>query len=209
MASLSEMAASSPQAFVAINAVASIVPLPLAAVLAGVAGATYGVVLGTFIYVLSAVLGAVGSMLIGRVLLRPAAVLFLTRVGYADKVAAFDAAIVKNGPFTLVFLLRLSPVFPYAVTSLILSLCDVSVRDYSLATFAGLIPSSFVYILLGDSSSKAAGGGMSSTDFVITLASLVITVMVTIRVVKVANATLNSSLGESKFVDGANQLKDV
>ena len=193
----SSLVASSPLAFFTVNVIVSCLPLPLAGFLAGVAGSSYGIVMGTLLYVVSATAGSMVVVALGRSNLRPAAVRALSRWGYADKVSLFDAAIEKTGPLTLVALLRLSPVFPFAVTSLLLSLCDISLRTYSTATLLGLCPSSFVFILVGDSGTRAAGGQMINTDVAVSIGSFMATVMVTWKVVKVANSVLNKSLEPS------------
>jgi uncharacterized membrane protein YdjX (TVP38/TMEM64 family) len=62
--------------------------------------------------------------------------------------SALGAAVAKKG-FSIIFLSRLSPVFPFAMTSFMFGVCPVSIRDYTLATALGLIPGVVMYCWMG------------------------------------------------------------
>ncbi len=53
----------------------------------------------------------------------------------------------KQG-FNLLLFLRLVPVFPYLVVNYVAGFSRISLKDYILATFLGMIPGVFVYTYL-------------------------------------------------------------
>ena len=102
---------------------------------------------------------------------------------------AIGKAVAKDG-FKIVMLLRLSPAFPFAIMTLILSLTQVDNFIHLKATVIGLIPSSFVYIYAGAMGADAADGAWGFSDWAIAIGGLVATVLATAKVVKVADAAL-------------------
>ena len=62
--------------------------------------------------------------------------------------SALDAAVAKKG-FSIIFLSRLSPVFPFAMTSFMFGVCAVSILDYTVATALGLLPGIIMYCWIG------------------------------------------------------------
>src|SRR5262249_23761276 len=62
--------------------------------------------------------------------------------------AAIDRAIAKNG-FKVVVLLRLQPVIPFNMLNYALGLTDISLREYALASWIGMLPATILYVYLG------------------------------------------------------------
>ncbi len=78
-----------------------------------VAGAIYGLLSGFSLAVISTLIGAIFTFWLSRSMLRPYLVLVLRN---HPKIQNFDRMIIEDG-WRLVFLLRLSPLMPFAVTS--------------------------------------------------------------------------------------------
>jgi len=55
--------------------------------------------------------------------------------------------------------LRLVPLFPFWVVNIVPALLDVRLRVFVLATFLGIIPGSFVYILVGNGLDSVLNAG--------------------------------------------------
>jgi uncharacterized membrane protein YdjX (TVP38/TMEM64 family) len=119
-----------------------LVPIPFFNIGAGAVG---GLVGGVPAAVLGTTLGAASSFLISRRLARDR---IQRRMGFDSRLRALDRAIGEDG-LKLVFLLRLSPVFPYGILNYTLGLTRISFRRYLLATLLGLLPKTILYVSLG------------------------------------------------------------
>ncbi len=116
------------------------------------AGFAYGPMWGLAIASPASVAGATAAFLLGRTVLRGWAE---RKIGESRRVRALDAAVARQG-FTLVFLLRLSPLFPFNVLNYALSLSRVSLRTYVVASFIGMLPGTALYVYLGSLAPAAA-----------------------------------------------------
>jgi uncharacterized membrane protein YdjX (TVP38/TMEM64 family) len=112
------------------------------------AGATFGVVKGTVVVLVAATLGASLAFLIARYLARG---FVERRLAGNERFAAIDRAIGARGR-TIVFLLRLSPLFPFNLLNYALGLTRVRFPDYLMAS-AGMLPGTLLYVYYG----KVAG----------------------------------------------------
>ena len=110
-------------------AVAAFVPGSLLT-LAG--GAIFGVAAGTAYVFCAAVLGSSLGFLISRYVARAAVE---RRLAGNEKFAAIDRAVGRQGRW-IVFLLRLSPVFPFSLLNYALGLTSVRFADYLAASVA-------------------------------------------------------------------------
>jgi len=144
-----------PAAFVVAYAVAAIALLP-GSVLTLAGGAIFGLVRGTAFVFAGATLGACGAFLIARYLARR---VVERRLGANPRFAAIDRAIAREGR-KIVFLLRLSPVFPFSLLNYALGLTRVRFVDYLVASL-GMLPGTLLYVyygkVLGDVAKIAAG----------------------------------------------------
>jgi uncharacterized membrane protein YdjX (TVP38/TMEM64 family) len=161
------------------------------------AGLVWGPVLGVVVVWPGAVIGAVLSFLIGRTVLRDAVA---ARKAAWPLAEAIDRALAGGGA-RLVFLLRLSPLFPFNVLNYGLGVSGVSLRDYTLATAAGILPGTVVYVWIGStvgsvaelaSGSFDAGGSGLALRAVGLVATVGVTAWITIR----ARAELAAVIGE-------------
>src|SRR5439155_4079558 len=96
-----------PVIFAGIYVVATVFFIPGSVLTLG-AGAVFGIVLGSVCVSISATLGATAAFLVGRYLARDA---IARKVERNERFAAIDRAVADEG-WKIVFLTRLSPVFP-------------------------------------------------------------------------------------------------
>jgi uncharacterized membrane protein YdjX (TVP38/TMEM64 family) len=109
-----------------------------------VSGAIYGIAAGFGIATISTMCGAVIAFLLARSLLRP----FITQlIERRSRLRNFDTMLARDG-WRFVFLLRLSPIMPFAVTSYALGLSSIGLRPYLIGCLASL-PSLLGYVIIG------------------------------------------------------------
>ncbi|MGE3342864.1 MAG: TVP38/TMEM64 family protein [Vicinamibacterales bacterium] len=128
------------------------------------AGFAWGPSWGLLIASPASVLAATVAFLLGRTVLRRRVSRWLHgRPG----VRGLDAAIHREG-FRIVLLLRLSPLVPFDVLNYALSASSVRLRDYVLASIAGMLPWTAVYVYLGSlapvATELASGQGVLGTS---------------------------------------------
>ena len=112
------------------------------------AGAIFGLVRGTVYVLIGATLGAASAFLIARYAARD----FLRRrLPGSARFAALDTALLHDGR-KIVFLLRLSPIFPFTVLNYALGVSGVRFVDFLVAS-VGMIPGTLLYVYYG----KAVG----------------------------------------------------
>ncbi len=182
-----------PLVFVAAYALGVVAFLPGAALtLAG--GAIFGLARGVVLVFCAAVLGSTLSFLIARYVARSA---IEKRIAGNARFAAIDRAIGREGR-KIVFLLRLSPVFPFTYGNYALGLTRVKLADYMLASL-GMLPGTVLYVytgsLAGDVASAAARGAASGRTALAVL-GFAATAVVTIYVTRIARRALAEASGE-------------
>jgi len=142
--------------FVLLYTVAEIFAVP-AIPLTASAGYLFGIVPGTITVCIAATMAASVSFLLGRTLLRPRVKEFFAE---NPKFRAVDKVVEKEG-FKMIFLLRLSPFLPFAISNYLYSLTSVKFVDYALASLLGFIPGTLAYVysgVLGRSLVSSVGG---------------------------------------------------
>lgn len=132
-----------PLVFVAGYALATVAFVP-GSLLTLAAGAVFGLWQGTITVFLGAVLGTALAFLVARYVARSA---IERKLAERPRFARIDRAVSGSG-LKIVFLLRLSPIFPYNLLNYALGLTSVRFRDYLLASF-GMIPGTFLYVYYG------------------------------------------------------------
>jgi uncharacterized membrane protein YdjX (TVP38/TMEM64 family) len=184
-----------PVAFVAIYAVAVVALIP-ASILTLAAGALFGLTRGTAFTLLGATLGSAGAFLVSRYIARKAVE---RRVAGDARFEAIDRAIGERG-FLIVFLLRLSPVFPFSLLNYALGLTRVRLRDFLLAS-VGMIPGTLLYVysgrIAGDVAAAIGGapaGGGTGRWLVMGL-GLGATLVVTIAITRIARRAFAQKVG--------------
>jgi uncharacterized membrane protein YdjX (TVP38/TMEM64 family) len=115
-------------------------------------GYAFGVLWGTVAVSLGSVAGATAAMLIGRTLLREP---LERRIAGNARFGALDRGVAENG-FKIVLLTRLSPVLPFNLLNYAFGLTGVSLRNYVLASWIGMLPATIVYVYLGSAAGRLA-----------------------------------------------------
>ena len=109
------------------------------------AGAVFGLWRGTLVVSAGATLGAAAAFLIARYLARERVALWAQEnPGFA----ALDRAVGREGG-RIVFLVRLSPIFPYNLVNYLFGLTRVGFLPYLLASWLGMLPGTILYVYLG------------------------------------------------------------
>jgi uncharacterized membrane protein YdjX (TVP38/TMEM64 family) len=185
-----------PIVFIAGYVLACVAFVP-GAVLTLAAGILFGLVRGVAYVLVGAVLGSSAAFLVSRYLARRAVE---RRIQADARFAAIDRAIAKEG-LKIVFLLRLSPLFPFNLLNYGLGLTQVRFRDYLLAS-AGMIPGTVLYVYYGTAlgslarlaaGARPAGGPAGTAVFV---AGLLATLGATYVVTRIARQALARSTGD-------------
>jgi uncharacterized membrane protein YdjX (TVP38/TMEM64 family) len=120
------------------------------------------------------------------------------RLGVDSRLAEMDEAIGREGG-RIVFLLRLSPAFPFNVLNYALGLTQVRFRDYLMASAVGMAPGTFLYVYAGFTAGQvvmSVGGGAPPRGvgyYALLALGLVATVTVTVLVTRAARRALRSS----------------
>lgn len=121
---------------------AQFVPFPIGVFFMLIAGSLYGAMLGTVVYVVNNTLGAWVTFS----LVRPMRARVMACLGrHAQTLKRLDDAIVREGP-TICLLWRVTPVFPFVISSALLSLTGITQWTFVWTTFVGEIPVSFPII---------------------------------------------------------------
>ncbi len=161
------------------------------------AGALFGLARGTAYVFVAAVVGSAAAFLVSRYVARAAVE---RRLAASPRFAAIDRAIGAQGR-RIVFLLRLSPVFPFNVINYALGLTRVTFADYLLAS-PGMLPGTLLYVyygkLAGDVVALAGGAAPSRGPgyYAVLILGLVATVAVTAYVTRIARRALREATGE-------------
>ena len=180
-----------PLVFIAGYAIATVAFVP-GSLLTLAAGATFGIVEGTLYVLVGATIGACAAFLISRHLARD----FVTRRIRNERFAAVDRAIARKGR-TVVFLLRMSPVFPFNLLNYALGITNVAFKDYAIGC-AGMLPGTLLYVyygkLAGDVAAAAGGAAphRGVGGYLVLVLGLVATIAVTTIVAKAAGKALRA-----------------
>ena len=192
-----------PLAFMAGYALAVVAFVP-GSLLTLTAGAIFGIVRGTIYVAIAATLGELLAFLIARHLARGAVE---RRLSGNARFAALDRAIAADGR-RIVFLLRLSPVFPFSLLNYALGLTQVRLVDYLVAGI-GILPGTLLYVyygkLAGDVATLAAGAPPVDRGvgyYLVLGMGLVATVVVTTLVTRIAGRALRAAT-DGGATDGA------
>lgn len=131
--------------FGAIYTIAEILAIP-AVPLTASAGYLFGVQDGTAVVLFSASIAAAVSFLIGRTFLRSYVEGILE--DYPD-FQRIDKAIESEG-FKLMLLLRLSPIFPFALSNYLYGVTSIKFWPYFWGTMLGFLPGTVAYVYTGE-----------------------------------------------------------
>jgi uncharacterized membrane protein YdjX (TVP38/TMEM64 family) len=113
-----------------------------------VAGALFGVVLGTLIVSFASTMGATLAFLSSRYLLRD-----WVQGKFGERLRAVDDGLEKDGAFYL-FTLRLIPVFPFFVINLLMGLTRIKTGTFFWVSQIGMLPATIVFVNAGTQISR-------------------------------------------------------
>ena len=126
-------------AYVAVTALS----LPGAAIMTLLAGAIFGLLVGTVIVSFASSLGATLAMLFARYVLRDG-----VKTRFGARLADIDKGIEREGAFYL-FTLRLVPVFPFFVINLLMGLTKMKAATFYGVSQLGMLAGTLVYVYAG------------------------------------------------------------
>lgn len=187
-----------PLAYLATYTLSTVALVP-GSLLTLAAGALFGLAGGTIYAFLGATLGAAAAFTVARHLLRDTVA---RRVAGSPRFTRLDRAIGRNG-LRIVFLLRLSPLFPFTLLNYLLGASRVRFKDYLLAS-VGMIPGTVLYVyygkVAGDVALLAAGAAVprDAGYYALLGLGLVATLAVTAVITRIARRAL-----AQEEVDGA------
>jgi len=176
-----------------VYALAAVLLLP-GSILTLAAGAAFGLLPGFGSVLLGATAGAALAFLVSRHLARRWVESWIET---KPRFLAVDKAVAKEG-WKIVFLTRLSPIFPFNFQNYAYGLTKISFWHYTLASLVGMIPGTFMYVYLGSlgrSSLEAAAGseGVETLQLVLQIVGLAATVLVTIFITRIAAKALKEA----------------
>jgi uncharacterized membrane protein YdjX (TVP38/TMEM64 family) len=178
--------------FALVYAAATVLLVP-GSLLTLAAGAAFGVLPGFATVLFGATLGAACAFLVSRHLARKRVERWIQR---KPSFVAVDKAVAREG-WKIVFLTRLSPVFPFNFQNYAYGLTSVSFWQYLLASWIGMIPGTFLYVYLGtlgrSGLEAASGSGAETFRFALQAVGLLATVAVTILITRTAKRALREA----------------
>ncbi|HJP34860.1 MAG TPA: TVP38/TMEM64 family protein [Gammaproteobacteria bacterium] len=181
-------------AYVTAYIVATVFVIP-ASIFTLAGGFVFGLPLGIMLASVGSVLGASVAFLVGRFLARD---WVAKRIASLPQFRALDMATRHEG-FVIVFLARLSPLFPFNLINYGLALTSVRFRDYFFGSWAGMLPVTILYVYISSvakdltelTSGEVQGGAVGQILLFIGLAA---TILLTIIITRKANRTLAEHL---------------
>jgi uncharacterized membrane protein YdjX (TVP38/TMEM64 family) len=162
------------------------------------AGAIYGVVTGSILVSVSSTLGATAAFLVGRYFARD---WIAKKIEGNQRFTTIDNAVADEG-WRIVGLTRLSPVFSFNLLNYAYGLTRVSLREYVLASWIGMMPGTVMYVYIGSLAGDLASIGSetaeapSGAQWIINIVAFIATVLVTIYVTRIAKKALAEKIDE-------------
>lgn len=184
--------------FIFIYILACVLFLPGAVLTLG-AGAIFGVVKGSVIVSVASTAGATCAFLIGRYFIRN---WVESKIEGNPKFKAVDEAVAKEG-WKIVGLTRLSPVFPFNLLNYAYGITNVTLRDFVLASWIGMLPGTVMYVYAGSLAGDVAalgsshgGASVGLAQWTVRAAGFIATVVVTVYVTRIAKRALNEKISQ-------------
>ncbi len=117
--------------------------IPGASILSLLAGAIFGLLLGSFLVIFAATIGATIAFWLSRYLLGNT-----IQERYADKLKTINAGVEKDGAFYLLTL-RLLPIFPFFIINVLMGLTPIRTLTYVVTSFFGMLAGTVIYVNVG------------------------------------------------------------
>lgn len=183
--------------FIVMYVAATVLLLPGSLLTLG-AGFLFGLGYGFAIVSFSSVVGASCAFLIGRFFARQ---WVASRLSGMPRFAALDAAIEERGAL-IVFLTRLSPIFPFNLLNYALGLTAVRFWTFVAVSWVGMMPGTVLYVYLGSIASDltallAGDVGESPVGNWPLYVGLLATLVLTIVISRIATKALSARLDDA------------
>lgn len=159
---VADMGPLGPLYFGLMYTIAEVLAIP-AVPLTASAGYLFGVGTGTLVVLISASIAASISFVIGRTLLRTTVENMMQNY---PQFAKMDKAIGKEG-FKLMVLLRLSPLFPFALSNYLYGATSINFPAFFWGTLLGFAPGTMAYVYTGVVGKALTIGGDSAEPWYI------------------------------------------
>lgn len=169
-------------------------------------GAIFGLWTGFIVVSLGSTVGASLAFLIGRFFARD---MIEQKVANSERFSAIDRAVGKQG-WKIVFLTRLSPIFPFNLINYAYGLTKVPFWHYAFASWIGMMPGTLLYVYVGSLAGTVAKATMAdqpetgSMEMVFQVVGLIATLAVTFYVTRIARKALRNEVPEAA-ADEANE----
>jgi uncharacterized membrane protein YdjX (TVP38/TMEM64 family) len=180
--------------FVALYVLATVLFLP-GFILTLAAGVLFGVVWGSVAASVASIAGATLAFLIGRYLARD---WVAKRIEGNEKFEAIDQAVAGEG-WKIVGLVRLSPVFPFTLLNYVFGITKVSLKDYFLASWIGMLPATVMYVYVGSLAGNLATLGSEERsrmpgEWALYIIGLAATIILTVYITRIARNALQKKV---------------
>ena len=180
-----------PIMFIVVYAVGSVCWVP-GSVLTLSAGWIFGLFAGTIYVSLGATIGATLAFLVGRHFARD----WVSRKFAGNRVFEAMERATANEGWKIVGLVRLAPIFPFAVVNYGFALTRVSLLHYVLATATCMLPWTIVYVYVG-SLANASTTASGPAKIALRVVGLIVTVIVAVVVARMARRALSEKIAHS------------
>lgn len=189
-ASIEEAGAWGPIVYALCYVIATLLMIP-GSVLTIFAGASFGLFWGTITVSIGSTVGAALAFLIARLLARQRISKMLE---HRPWLGAVNKALSEGG-WKTVALMRLSPAIPFNIQNYLWGITPVGFWACLLSSWIAMLPGTFLYIYLGDTSREAVGAAaagepLETARWIFRAAGLLATLVVTIYIARLARRQL-------------------
>lgn len=174
-------------AFIGIYIAITLIGLP-AAILFLVASTLFGFAKGAVLVSIADTLGASVCFIIGRTVGRQQVKKWIAK---RPLLAKLDKAVSREG-WKIVFLTRLSPIFPSNILNYGFSLTKVKFRHYLVFSWLGMLPVVCLYVYLGSIGADLLSSSNTSSNVTIRVVGLFATFGAVVYTTKLAKRTLST-----------------
>ncbi len=129
--------------FFVVYVLATSFSIPGASILSLLAGAIFGLLLGSFLVIFAATIGATIAFWLARYLLGNT-----IQERYADKLKTINTGVEKDGAFYLLTL-RLLPIFPFFIINVLMGLTPIRTITYVVTSFFGMLAGTIIFVNVG------------------------------------------------------------
>lgn len=167
-------------------------------------GCLFGLWQGLAYVSIAAICGATWAFLLGRYLSRE---WIRRKIGKNSQFQAIDRAVGRDG-WKIVFLTRLSPIFPFNLLNYVFGVTQISLQDYILGS-VGMIPGTIMYVYIGSLATDLTTLNLSNLptnnrtkilQWIIRIIGALATVAVTVYTSHLAKKALEQSIVEDREV---------